>query len=209
LRPDADTERQPQTAAPVKESVNALKERAARALEALDSTSAEDQRGLLDRRARDIARPLTDELEHELLIDVVVFEIGAGVYAIATTHARHIIRVNSLAPIPGQNGTLRGVCVYAGEIIPVFDIAALLGETDHSSEDADWALLLGEETLEAAVLVDRIRSVRSIRAAQLERLPRAALQNEAGKFIDGTLADGLTLIDAQRLLEHECMNVAR
>lgn len=192
-----------------KETVATLKERTARLLGALNPASVEQERELLDRRARDIARPFNSEVDQGTLVDVVEFEIGSGVYAIATKHTRHIIRVNILAPIPGQTGTLQGVCVYAGEIVPVFDIAKLLGESGRSSEAADWALLLGDDTLEAAILVDRVRSVRTIRAAQLERLPRAALQNEAGKFIDGTLADGLTLIDATRLLDHECTNVAR
>ena len=194
--------------AKARESVATLKERTTLALGALGPSTSAEEHALLDQRARDIARPIRNDLDHEMLIDVVVFEIGSGVYGIATSHALHIARLPTLAPIPGQGGTLRGVCVYAGDIVPVFDIAELLGESDHG-DDANWGLLLGEESVEAAVLVDRVRSVRSIRAAQLERLPRAALQNEAGKFIDGTLADGLTLIDAKRLLEHECMNVAR
>jgi chemotaxis signal transduction protein len=185
-----------------------LKERVELALDALESHSREFELGLLDKRARDIARPTKTDVAADSLIDVVAFAIGAGIYAIPTSHTLHIVRITSLAPIPGQTGTLRGVCVYAGEIVPVFDIAALLGEPEENRPVPDWGLMIGTDEVEAAILVDRIQSVKSIRSTQLERLSRAALQNDAGRFIVGTLANGLTLIDADRLLEHECMNVA-
>ncbi len=190
-------------------SVSELRERAEVALDTLTVSQDGDGAEVMLQRARELARPLEDSIDTSELTDVVVFHIGRGAYAIETTCTHHIIRVSHLAPVPACHPQLKGVCVYAGEIVPVFDISQVLGETDEIPRANAWALLLGVDEIELAVLVDRIDAVRSIRTSQLERLSRAALRSEAGRFIDGTLPDGLTFINANRLLDHEMMRIAR
>jgi chemotaxis signal transduction protein len=189
-------------------SVAELRERAEFALDTLTLAAGRNDAETMLRRARELACPIAESIETSELTDVVVFRIGVGKYAVETTHTHHIIRLGNLAPIPDCHGELKGVCVYAGEIVPVFDISKLLGEATEARSANGWALLLGASEIEMAVLVDRIDSVKSIRTNQLEKLPRAALLSAAGTFINGTLPDGLTFLNAARLLEHETMRIA-
>jgi chemotaxis signal transduction protein len=197
------------TSSPDRGTVKELRERAEVALDTLTVASSHHDADIMLARARDLARPTEVSIETSELTDVVVFHVAAGAYAVETTHTHHIIRISSLAPIPGSEGGLRGVCVYAGEIIPVFDVSDLLGEAGDPPSANGWALLLGSAEIELAVLVDRIDSVRSIRTSQIEKLSRAALLSEAGNFIAGTLPEGLTVINAAQLLDHKTMRVAR
>lgn len=190
-------------------SVAELRERTEFALDALNVAAGSDDAEIMLRRARELACPIAASIETSELTDVVVFHIGVGMYAVETTYTHHIIRIGNVAPIPDCHSELKGVCVYAGEIVPVFDISTLLGETGEAPSADGWALLLGASEVEMAVLVDGIDSVKSIRTNQLEKLPRAALLSAAGTFINGTLPDGLTFISAARLLDHETMRIAQ
>lgn len=194
---------------PQRGSVAELRERTEVALDSLLVATVSDGAEIMRQRARELAQPIARSIETSELTDVVVFSIGSGSYGIETTHTHHIIRIGSLAPVPGCQDELRGVCVYAGEIVPVFDISRALGEPADRPHTNSWALLLGSTEIEVAVLVDRIEAVRSIRTSQLERLSRAALRSDAGRFIDGTLPEGLTFINAARLLDHEMMRITR
>lgn len=189
-------------------SVAELRERAEFALDTLTVTAGSNDSETMLRRARELARPIAESIETSELTDVVVFCIGVGKYAVETTHTHHIIRIGNLAPIPDCHGELKGVCVYAGEIVPVFDISKLLGEATEAPSTNGWALLLGAGEIEVAVLVDRIDAIKSIRTNHLEKLPRAALLSAAGTFVNGTLPEGLTFISAARLLDHETMRIA-
>ncbi len=189
--------------------VTELRERAEIALDTLTAPPTDFGTELLEQRAQDLARRTDESIDTDDLTDVVVFHVGLGTYAIETTHTHHIVRVTSLAPIPGCDSYLKGVCLYGGEIVPVFDISTVLGETTNIPATNAWAILLGESEIEVAVVVDRVDTLTTIRTNELEKLSRAALISEAGKFIEGTLPSGLTLISAARLLEHETMRISR
>jgi purine-binding chemotaxis protein CheW len=52
---------------------------------------------------------------------------GGGRLALPVEHVREIARLGALSPVPGAGEVVLGVRNLRGQVLPVFDLAALLG----------------------------------------------------------------------------------
>jgi len=60
-------------------------------------------------------------------MDALLLPVGDDLYAIETAAVREVVAAPDLATLPTAPGTVLGVFNLRGEIVPVFDLAALLG----------------------------------------------------------------------------------
>jgi purine-binding chemotaxis protein CheW len=58
---------------------------------------------------------------------VLLLHVDDELFAVAMTAAREVVVAPELAPVPTATSTVAGVFNLRGEIVPVFDTAALLG----------------------------------------------------------------------------------
>jgi purine-binding chemotaxis protein CheW len=59
----------------------------------------------------------------------VRIRIGDETYAVAVEHVHEVVRLGLLTPIPGAGASVLGIFNLRGGIVPVFDLAHLLGVT--------------------------------------------------------------------------------
>jgi purine-binding chemotaxis protein CheW len=136
-----------------------------------------------------------EALAHQL----VVFSLAEEEYGIPITLVQEIIRYSAPRPIPGSPFHVEGVINLRGRIIPVVDLRARFGMGGSRPEEAKIGIV-EMETLVVGVVVDEVREVLTVDAAQCEPTPEGAGDGEylqAVAKLEGRL---VVLLDMPRLL---------
>lgn len=83
--------------------------------------------------------------------------VGSEFYAIAVEHVIEIAELGDLSPVPGAHRSVLGIQNLRGEVLPVFDLASVLGIT---SESPPRRLLVTEHGgLRAGFAIDEVTDV--------------------------------------------------
>jgi purine-binding chemotaxis protein CheW len=120
---------------------------------------------------------------------------GGEQYALAVEHINEVTDVGELTPVPGTADSVLGLRNVNGEIVPVFDLAKVLGiEHDgRRSEFGQRRLLVAEcNGQRAAFAVDEVIDVAPIDGAMQDSESRHLL---ASTVIDGAMV-GVLAVDA-------------
>jgi chemotaxis signal transduction protein len=117
--------------------------------------------------------------------------VGSESYAFAVEHVTEVAELGKLTPVPGAHGSALGVRNLRGEVLPVFDLAAVLEITGDSLPQC---LLVTEHgSLRAGFAVDEVTDVGP--------LPPAAEETQSNLLAGAALDDtGLVgVVDVARL----------
>ena len=121
------------------------------------------------------------------LRNVIVFVLGTTRYALELRWVREVVSLGFVTGVPTAPPALGGVCNLHGTILPVLDIAALLGmPPGPPARQGDGALVLEAEGMVCGLRVDQVDHV-------------ASLFETGGAVVDAT-GRPLTLLDPQKLL---------
>ena len=97
------------------------------------------------------------------LRNVIVFTIGGVRYALELRWVREVVSLGFVTGVPTAPAALSGVCNLHGTILPVLDVAALLGHPPGTgARQGDGALVLELEGIVCALKVDQIDHVASL-----------------------------------------------
>jgi len=130
---------------------------------------------------------------------LVVFSLAEEEYGIPITLVQEIIRYSAPRPIPGSPFHVEGVINLRGRIIPVVDLRARFGMGGERPEEAK-IVIVEMETMVVGVVVDEVREVLTVDAAQCEPAPEGAGDGDyiqAVAKLEGRL---VVLLDMPRLL---------
>jgi len=124
------------------------------------------------------------------LRNVIVFTIGGVRYAVELRWVREVVSLGFVTGVPTAPSALGGVCNLHGAILPVLDVAVLLGgPPGPPARQGDGALVLEtEEGLICALRVDQVDHV-------------ASLHESDGALIDAS-GRPLRLLDPTSLVRH-------
>jgi chemotaxis signal transduction protein len=121
------------------------------------------------------------------LRNVIVFTIGAVRYALELRWVREVVSLGFVTGVPTAPSAFGGVCNLHGSILPVLDVAVLLGAAPGpAARQGDGALVLEAEGVVCALRVDQIDHV-------------ASLHETDGAIIDAS-GRPLTLLDPAQLV---------
>jgi purine-binding chemotaxis protein CheW len=121
----------------------------------------------------------------------VRMRVGGAQFALPVDSVREIARLGAISPVPGAGDALLGVRNLRGQVLPVFDLSALLGVADGSRPTRIVVAEQGGHR--AGLAIDAVTDV----AALPEPAPEPAPE-----FVSGSsLADGeaVGVIDVVRL----------
>jgi purine-binding chemotaxis protein CheW len=124
---------------------------------------------------------------------LVVFTLGEEEYSLPITQVQEIIRFTEPRGVASEIPWMRGVISLRGKIVPVCDLASLLGLATARADDAKIVIV---ETASgtAGVIVDSVEEVLTVEDAQIDAVPVAgAAFIEAIAKIDDRL---VILLDA-------------
>ncbi len=83
--------------------------------------------------------------------------LGSESYAVAVENVIEVAELGNLSPVPGAHGSVLGVRHLRGEVLPVFDLASVLGITGDSLPQC---LLVAEHgSLRAGFAIDEVTDV--------------------------------------------------
>jgi purine-binding chemotaxis protein CheW len=121
----------------------------------------------------------------------VRMRVGGEQFALPVEHVREIARLGAISPVPGAGNVVLGVRNLRGQVLPVFDLAALLGVAGGGRPAR--VVVAEEGGQRAGLAIDAVTDVAG--------LPDANRDTDS-EFLSGTaLADGdpVGVIDVARL----------
>jgi purine-binding chemotaxis protein CheW len=119
--------------------------------------------------------------------------VGGEQYALGVEHVHEVVDLGELTPVPGTADSVLGLRNVNGEIVPVFDLARVLG-VEHGgrqSEIGQRRLLIAEcDGQRAAFAVDEVTDVAPIAGTMQKSESRHLL---GSTVIDGTMVGELAV----------------
>lgn len=131
---------------------------------------------------------------------LVVCALGAEEYGLPVEQVREIVRYLAPRPVGGGAAWMRGVIGLRGQLLPVHDLAVLLGLAQAPGEPPASAKLVVVEAggEPVALLVDEVVEVRHVEETALERVP-------SGEGRIARIGERLVLLlDAAELTDDRC-----
>jgi purine-binding chemotaxis protein CheW len=104
---------------------------------------------------------------------LVVFSLGDEEYALPIADVHEIIRYTEPRSIASSVGWIRGVISLRGKIVPVYDLAARLGQSRDETGPEQKIVIVETAVDMAGVMVDDVAEVLTVDDDQLERVPSA------------------------------------
>jgi purine-binding chemotaxis protein CheW len=160
------------------------------------ATPQDEVRVLAERAAALAREPKAPEVA-VLGGEAVWFQWGGEGYVLETRQVREVVRAGALCPVPGTPPFVLGLAALRGAVLPVFDLAAVLGRPP-ASGPADCLLVLGEETADYALAVQGTPELGRL-PGDLQPAPDT-LGPEARPFVKGILGGDRTVLDGPALL---------
>lgn len=155
------------------------------------------EREVLERRARDLARPavkLTGET-----IELVTFALAGETYGIESRFVLSIQRLVELARIPAAETPLYGISTWRGTLLSILDLRPILGIATAEVDDLCRILVLGErDGSPFGILVDRVHDVVSVARSAVAQPPAGVVAKR--DLIEGMTSDAVIVLAADRIL---------
>ncbi len=134
-------------------------------------------------------------------LHVLVFKIGTECFALEISEIAEVLPMPKVTPVPAAPQGLFGVFNLRGEIVPIIELAAVLGLAP-AEESAGYILMLRNFGSEAGLKAGEL--IRIQRIAPGDSLPVEEIASERSKrFFKGITRDATLILNLDKLLEHE------
>lgn len=151
---------------------------------------------VLRQRARLLARPAAP-LGDDGWLDALAFTIGTQPCLLELAWVREVQRLRDLVPLPLAAPHLIGLAAWRGRMLPVLDLAPLLGLAGELPAPRQL-LVLGRGAPSAALAVTDIQGLQHLQATDTDRRA-GALEGLRPDIVRGLDAEGRLLIDGARV----------
>jgi purine-binding chemotaxis protein CheW len=108
------------------------------------------------------------------MVNLACFTIGDATYALEVECVREIVRMAKIAPLPNAPDLIEGVIDLRGSLIPVLDLARVLGRGEGRSDARARVAVLDFGGLVSGLWVDSATQVLTLEASRLEDVPDLA-----------------------------------
>lgn len=168
--------------------------------EAARSPDQDEARGILERRARALARPLQTD-EPDGAAEYVVLLLGSERYGVDIRKVHETQTLESIAAVPGTPPFWAGVVNVRGTLYPVLDLRRYLGlEEDEGGGDVPKKLVLVSGAgLTVGLTVDDAPAVRRVPGSEVGPPLPGGAENARG-VVSGMTRDLLAVLDVDALL---------
>ena len=160
--------------------------------------------GQVDQALRERARALARSASAQAVPgrDVLVFGCGGGEYGIDAAHAREILPLSSLTPVPRAAAFVAGVIHRRGEILMLVDVATLMGLSPQGVADRTKVVVVGAAGGEIGLVAESVEGIRGIAPAAI-----TPALGEA-PFVEGVAGGSVVLLEIEALLSAVGMTAA-
>lgn len=106
---------------------------------------------------------------------LLVFQAGGGFYALSMESVREVERLGRVTPVPGAPPFVRGLVNLRGEILPLIDLAALIGKKPARSAQRLIVARAGPSDPLVALLVEELNGLAPLEESQVKPPPQPGL----------------------------------
>jgi purine-binding chemotaxis protein CheW len=111
-------------------------------------------------------------------VNLACFETSGQLYALDVSQVREIVRTQTITPLPMSPSLIEGVIDLRGAVIPVIDLARVIGRERAEETEQSRIVVLEFDGLVFGLCVEAATDVLSLDASNLEDVP--ALASHAG-----------------------------
>jgi len=189
--------------------IHAKIRRAGAALEVQGVESPAQQRELLERRARDLARKYETPVLQKRL-ELVEFSLADEHYGLECRFVREVYPLKNLTPIPGTPAFIMGIVNVRGEIISVVDLKQFFQLPARGLSDLNRVIILHYKDeqcdMEFGILAEEVLGTLLLPEVDLQP-PLPTLTGIRADYLKGIGKNRLVVLDAMRLLTDKKMKV--
>lgn len=133
-------------------------------------------------------------MNNEPMLEVVVFTLAAGRYALESAYVREVHPVTEVTPLPCTPPFLAGVMNVRGDILAIYDLRVFSGLEAASAEVLNHVIVVDYADLAFGILADASIETAVLPAGDLETSARAP-GVAPGLPIKGMTKDRLIVLD--------------
>ena len=104
-------------------------------------------------------------------VNLACFEVKEQIYALEVATVREIVRIQEITPLPNAPALIEGVIDLRGAVIPVLDLAKVLGRGSAEGGTNARIVVLEIDGLVLGLQVDAATDVLTLDASRLEDVP--------------------------------------
>lgn len=153
----------------------------------------DDPRLLLEARAAELARPVTEESDSGSL-EMLVVSVSGRQVGIPVEHLREVRTPGHVTRVPGSNGVLIGLVGGYGGALAAASLARMLGLPSAVRPDEQWVAVLDDRSSPLGLFVDTADGLLTVAAADLSRQP------ESGGLVMARAPGGTLVLDPAAVL---------
>lgn len=141
-------------------------------------------------------KPAEEQLQ---LVEVLRFDIGNERYAVASTHISEVLPIYQITALFDLPPYMAGICYVRGRVVSVLDLRILFQLPGVGLTDRNMLVLLKNEQMEFALLVDAIVGIQLLDLTGLHKsLPN--LDPIRLRYLQGVTRDQTVFLDGDALL---------
>jgi twitching motility protein PilI len=115
----------------------------------------------------------------------VGLRVGSQQYVVPREQIREVMKKPELTRIPGANPWLRGLANVRGQLMPIVDLKMLCGAPATLADRQTRVVLVNDEQVPMAVIVDEVFGFRRFAATERQPLDDHQAQPDLSEFLDG------------------------
>lgn len=165
---------------------------------AVREQTPDEKRGILRKRARELARQPLREVTGGAL-DCLEFRLTYETYAIEMRWIAETYPLKELTPLPCTPPFVAGIINVRGRILSVIDIRKFFDLPEKGLTDLNKVIIMQNEDMEFGILADEILGTRTIQLSEVQpSLP--TLTGIREEYLKGVTRKRTAILDGARLL---------
>ena len=161
--------------------------------------SPETERGILKKRAQELAREPERRERADEMVDAVEFDLANERYAFPLAQVCEVSVLRELTPVPCTPPFVLGIINLRGIIRTVIDLKKFFELPDAGITELNKIIVIEHDGMQLGVLADAIRGVCRIPLADLQpSLP--TLTDVRADYLRGITSGRLVVLDAAKIL---------
>jgi purine-binding chemotaxis protein CheW len=115
---------------------------------------------------------------------IVTFRLGGDEYGIVMDRVREINKPDRIVAVPGTPDHISGMASLRGDLIPLVNLRALFGFSDHGEPASAKFVVVGHGGQRAGLLVDAVSEVLDVERERFEPVSRLAQSEGRKRYVD-------------------------
>jgi purine-binding chemotaxis protein CheW len=159
---------------------------------------------ILRQRAESLARSTREQERQEKKLMVLVLVLGSEKYGVELPYIWEVLPSRKVTLVPGMPPMVKGVINYRGQIVPLFDLLALIAGESGSGGYGGTCVVFGKENVDFAVPVDLVEPPIAVEPDSLkESVSRPGEHGHA--YVTGFTESGVVVLNMGALLDDESL----